>query len=292
MLKDLWLLARPGIVAMVLFSMMVAACCVAETMPPAGALIDGLLGTAMVILGAVVLNQRLEQRSDAMMARTIGRPLPSGRLSTRQVTWGGLAASVAGFVYLALATNLTLLALAFVSWLLYVWAYTPLKSRSAWQTPVGAAAGAMPMLLGAAVVEAPWSSLAWALFGVSFFWQLPHAMAIAWRYREQFALAGVRLLTVSEPTGRAAAIVAVGGAGMLIPVSLAPQLVALGGRGYVVVAGVLGLGYLAASLVFLARRNDLTARWLLWLSLVYLPVLLVSLLSFRMGFLGGQGVGS
>ena len=159
-------------------------------------------------------------------------------------------------------------------------AYTPLKSRSAWQTPVGAVAGAMPVLIGATVARAPMSPMTVSLLGVVCLWQFPHSMAIAWLYRDQFARGGVRLATVVDPSGRTAGILAVLGAVAVMPVSLAPWLCDLAGRPYAVTALLLGHGYMACSFGFLGRRTEATARLLLWASLVYLPVLFAVLLLF------------
>ena len=156
------------------------------------------------------------------MDRTVGRPLPSGRLSDRQVTRFGLLATAAGFALLVVWDDPVLMALAAISWLIYVCAYTPLKSRTAWQTPVGALAGAMPVLLGSTAVGRPGSSLAFALFGVVFLWQFPHAMAIAWLYRRQFALAEVKVASVVDPSGRTAGWLAAAAAAALLPMSLVP----------------------------------------------------------------------
>ena len=144
-------------------------------------LAHALVGTAMVIVGAIALNQRLECVGDAKMPRTAERPLPSGRLGRRQVTRFGLAATGLGLLYLIVVSSPPLALLASVGWLIYVGIYTPLKSRSAWQTPIGAVAGAMPVLLGAAVGGHSLSPSALVLFGIVFFWQFPHSMAIAWR---------------------------------------------------------------------------------------------------------------
>lgn len=278
-MRDYWKLIRPGIVAMVLFAMAVAAWTAGPEPPPWQSAFHALLGAAGVIAGAIALNQRLEFRGDAKMPRTAGRPLPSGRLTERQVTRFGVLVSAAGIAYLAFLASPGVVVLAVVSWVLYVGAYTPLKSLSPWQTPVGAVAGAMPMLLGAAVVRAPMSPMALVLFGIVYFWQFPHAMAIAWLYRREFAAAEVKLTTVVDTSGRTAGIVAVLGAVVLMPVSLIPSLMSWTGWGYNVTALLLGHGYMACSFAFLRRRNDVSARWLLRASLIYLPVLFAALLA-------------
>jgi protoheme IX farnesyltransferase len=168
--------------------------------------------------------------------------------------------------------------LAVFSWAVYVTVYTPLKSSTPWQTPIGAVAGAMPMLLGAAVAGGPCSPTAWTLFGIVFFWQFPHAMAIAWLYRDQFAEADVKLATVLDPSGRQAAVLAVAGAVVLWPLGAIPRWTVPTGWGYAICALCLGAGYLAASVAFFLHRDDRTARRLLRASLVYLSGLFAALL--------------
>jgi heme o synthase len=279
--SNYWNLTRPKIIIMVLAAMLTSGCTAAETAPSWFILFNAMLGTTGVILGAIALNQRLECQGDAKMPRTAGRPLPSGRLSSTAVTRFGAIATLAGTAYLICFSNATLVILAVVGWVFYVLAYTPLKSRSIWQTPVGAAAGAMPALLGAAAVDAPWSPIGWSLFGIVFCWQLPHAMAIAWLYRRQFDDAGVRVATVVDPSGRIAGRFAFLGAILLLPVSLAPAFILPMGWTYGILTALLGLGYLFFSFAFFRRRDDITARRLLWASLVYLPLMLTVLVAAR-----------
>ena len=185
---------------MVLLAMTAAAWIVGGK-PPGRAAMLAVPGAAGVIAGAVALNQRLERLSDAKMSRTADRPLPSGRLSSRQATWFGVCTSLGGFAWLGFLSSPLVVAMAAGSWLVYVWVYTPLKSITIWQTPIGAAAGATPILLGAAAVGEPGSPTAWVLFAVAFFWQFPHAMAVAWLYRRQFAEAAVKVAPVVDPSG-------------------------------------------------------------------------------------------
>ena len=275
--KDYWRLVRPRILGMVLLAMAVAALTAGEQGPPWPELLHATVGTALVIAGAMALNQRLEVRGDARMPRTAGRPLPTGQLTDRQVTRFGLFLSAAGLVYLLVASHAGVVVLALVSWVLYVWVYTPLKPVTAWQTPVGAVAGAMPILIGAATARAPMSPMALSLFAIVCLWQFPHAMAIAWLYRHEFATADVRLATVVDPSGRSAGILAVLGATALVPVSLVPPAFSLTHWGYVTVAILLGAAYLACALRFAHRPSDATARWLLRASLIYLPALLAAI---------------
>jgi heme o synthase len=274
---DYWNLTRPKIVVMVLAAMLASGWAAAGTPTPWPALLNAMLGTTGVIVGAIALNQLLEYQGDSKMPRTADRPLPSGRLSAKQVMWFGAIATMLGATYLSIFSNTILVILTVVGWAVYVLAYTPLKNVSIWQTPVGAAAGAMPALLGAAAVDAPFSPTGWILFGIVFCWQLPHAMSIAWLYRRQFADAGVRLATVVDPTGRIAGRFAMSGAILLMPVSLSPAFFPQMGWIYGIPAGLLGFGYFLFTTNFFRRPDDVTARRLLWASLIYLPLMLTVL---------------
>ncbi len=285
-MKAWWTLLRPRILAMVLLTMGVAALGTHRDQPIGRAACA--LGTAaLVVAGAMVLNQRIERASDALMPRTASRPLPAGRLGAGRATLFGLGLSLVGLGALALLGDRTLLLLAALGWIAYLLVYTPLKFRSAWQTPVGALAGALPVLLGAAAAGSPFSLGAMLLFGMVFCWQLPHAMAIAWLNRGQFAAAGIRLAGAGDPAGRVRGLLAVGGTLGLVGLWVAmvaggpgpPGPVALAGG----VAGIAGsLAFLACAVAFLRRSSDSAARRLLWASLVYLPAaLLVWLISVR-----------
>lgn len=279
-LADYFRLIRPRILAMVLLSMVVAAM-VSGGREPACRIAGGLAATTLVIVGAVALNQLMERWTDARMARTAPRPLPAGRLSTREVMLFGVAASVAGLAWLAVIGDGWLLGMAALSWAIYVLIYTPLKPRSAWQTPVGAVAGAMPILLGAAAAGAATSPIALVLFAIVYFWQFPHAMAIAWLYRDEFREAGLRVATVTDPSGQTASRIALWGAAVLLPISLAPVVLSGLGKGYGVWATLCGLAYLDAALQFHSKTGDRSARRVLHTSLVYLVVLMAALVWAR-----------
>jgi len=272
-------LTRPRILVMVMFSMAAALWAVEEPIPSFAVAAHALFGTALVIAGALALNQRIEWNRDAVMQRTAKRPLPAGQVTEGQATCFGLLLSLGGMAYLATFSTWSLLALAATSWSIYLWAYTPLKAKTVWQTPVGAVAGAMPVLLGATTVDATFSPMALVLFGILYFWQFPHAMAIAWLYRRQFQAAGMQLATVVDPSGRSAGILAVAGAVILMPISLIPSMLEWTGWPYNLTALLLGHGYMATSFALLRRRDDRSAKWLLRMSLLYLPLLLIALLA-------------
>lgn len=271
-----WRLIRPGLLLTVLFSMTVAALAAAEP-PPSTRLVHALLGTALLITGATAMNQLAEHRGDAVMERTSSRPLPAGRLTTWQAAMFAVFASLAGIGYLAVMELPVVTILAALNWIIYVLIYTPLKRVSVWHTPVGAVAGAIPVLLGAATANAIFTPVSLALFGVLFFWQLPHTAAISWIYREQYARGAVKVATVVDPSGRLAGRWALAGAAGLLLASLVPAILSMVGWPYIAVALSLGLAHVAIAAMFLGKPTDANARALWRMSLVHLPVLLTSL---------------
>jgi len=276
-LADCFELTKPKIAALELVTVAAAAFIAG---PRAGLLLHVLLGTALVAASASAANQWLERRRDRMMERTASRPLPAGRLSSVSVVTLSAVTFFAGMLYLAMLVNLQTAAIGLLSWILYVLVYTPLKSRTPANTWVGAVAGALPALMGWTAMGRPLDMVAASLFLVLFLWQLPHFMAIAWLYREQYRKAGMRMITVVDPSGLRAGAQAVLAALVLIPVSLVPvvQPQATNVRLYFLWAMLLGAGLLATSVAFLIRRNQKTARLLLRVSIVYLPALLLLLM--------------
>jgi protoheme IX farnesyltransferase len=271
-----WRLIRPGLLLTVLFSMTVAALA-ADEPPPPTRLVHALLGTALLITGATAMNQLVEHRGDAAMARTASRTLPAGRLTTWQVAMLAAFASLAGIGYLAVMELPAVTILAALSWIIYVLIYTPLKRISVWHTPVGAVAGAIPVLLGAATANAIFTPVSLALFGVLFFWQLPHTAAITWIYREQYARGAIKVAAVVDPSGRLAGRWALAGAAGLLLASLVPAMLSMVGWPYIAVALSLGLVHMAIASIFLSKPTDANARTLWRMSLVHLPLLLTSL---------------
>jgi heme o synthase len=278
-------LSKPRIAALVLVVVAVSAFVGSGGSVALVPLTNALLGTALVAASASACNQLLERRSDAMMPRTSDRPLPGGRLHSRQVVFYAIAALVVGLGWLALLVNFTTAVLGLLTWMIYVAAYTPLKSRSSANTAVGAVAGALPVLMGWSAAGASFSLTGGlvpggvrvaALFLIVYLWQFPHFMAIAWIYRHEYSAARLRMLTVVDPTGRRAGAQAILGALALLPVS---YLAAFGIAGslYLICAIVLWAAYLAAACIFCWRRNSQSARTLLQASLVYLPALLILL---------------
>ena len=265
-------LTKPRIVALELVTVIVAAYLAAPWGVEATVLLHTVVGAGLVAASAGAWNQWWEQAADAQMPRTANRPLPAGRLAPRQVVAFGTATLVIGFIELAFAVNLVTAGVALATWLVYVLAYTPLKTRSPRNTAVGAVSGALPILIGWTATGAAVDVRAAALVGVMFLWQFPHFMAIAWLYRADYARAGQRMLTVVDPTGLRAGAQAVVGALVLIPVSLVPALSPHAGSPaiYCGWALLLGAAQVAAATLFLLHRDDRSARRLLRASLAYL----------------------
>lgn len=271
-------LTKPKIAALILVTVAVAGFVGRWGQPSPWAIMHALLGTLLIAASASALNQWLERGRDALMKRTADRPLPAGRLSAGEVVLFASISVVSGVFYLGLLVSWATAALGLLTWTLYVWVYTPLKARTALNTAIGAVAGAMPVLMGWSAAGAPLDLRAAALFLVVFLWQFPHFMAIAWIYRHQYDSAGLKMLTVVDPSGRRAGVQAVLSALALLPVSFVPAVDVPGASFYVVAAFVLGVGQLACAVLFCASRNDAAARRLLQASLVYLPALLALLM--------------
>ena len=194
-------LTKPRIAAMVLVTVAVAAFVANWGPPRTWLLLNTLFGTALVASSASALNQWLERDTDARMPRTANRPLPAARLTGAQVLGFAVVTILAGTIYLAVAVETRTAALGLLTWALYVWVYTPLKKRSPLNTTVGAVAGAMPVLMGWSATGAPLDLRAWSLFLIVFLWQFPHFMAIAWIYRQQYAAAGLKMLSTVDASG-------------------------------------------------------------------------------------------
>ena len=245
-------------------------------------LVNTLIGTALVAGGAAALNQVWERRTDALMRRTRTRPLPGGRLGTTEGTWFGVLLSIIGLAQLAVAVNGTAAAVAGATLVSYVLVYTPLKLQTSLATLVGAIPGALPPVIGwsAATGRIPLEAL--VLFGIVFFWQMPHFLAIAWLYRDDYANAGIPLLPVLEPDGRRTGQQALLYSAALWPVSLLPAAVGLAGVPYMIVATGLGLLFVWLALRFARERSMATARTLFLFSITYLPLLLGALVADRL----------
>ncbi len=272
-------LTKPRILVMILITVIIA-------MVAAGSSVSLLtvfhacLGTALVAASASVLNQWLERERDGIMTRTCRRPLPSGRVASSQAAWMGWVLVIVGSVYLAAFVNLPTMWCGLVTWGLYVWVYTPLKTRSWTNTIVGTIPGALPVWMGWAAAGGSLLDFgAWVLLGILIAWQLPHFMAIAFMYREQYASAGYKMITVTDKTGRGASLHAMFGAIALI--ALAPLAVPPTGLvGAVLMLLAVGIAVWQAVIAwrFVRDANAKTARKMLHASLFHLPLTMLLIL--------------
>jgi heme o synthase len=237
-------------------------------------LIHALLGTALVASGAAALNQLLEREYDARMRRTADRPLPSGRLQPVTVMLFGGLCSAAGLIYLATLVNPLTCVIGAVSLISYLFIYTPLKRMTWLNTAVGAIPGGLPPLMGWTAARGDLEGGGWALFAILAFWQLPHFLAIAWMYREEYARAGFRMLPTVDPDGSRTAQQSVSHTLALLTVSLCPFLFHLAGVIYLAGAIVLGIGFLWCAVRFARDLSEARARQMFFASIVYLPLLL------------------
>lgn len=233
-----------------------------------------LLGTALVAAGAAALNELIEREVDANMKRTEDRPLPSGRMQPDTALIIGFLLSVTGMIYLAFLVNAASSMLAALTLATYVFAYTPLKRITSLNTLVGAIPGALPPVIGWAAARGGIGAEAWVLFSILFCWQMPHFLAIAWMYREDYARAGFIMLPNVDSDGGGTGRQAVNYAAALLVVSLLPTITGLTIPVYFFGAFLLGAGmvYYAVRMQRDATRSH--ARQLFFASIIYLPLLL------------------
>jgi protoheme IX farnesyltransferase len=240
---------------------------------------EAVAGTALVAAGAAVLNQVYERDTDALMRRTRMRPLPAGRLATADASIFGAVLSAAGLALLAARANWLSAALALVTVFTYLAIYTPMKRRTPLSTILGAVPGALPALIGWTASRGEIAFTGAALFAIVFCWQLPHFMAIAWLYREDYGKAGFPMLPVIDPDGKRAGKQAVYWAFLMVLASIQPAFGGLAGQAYLAVALVFGIALFALALRFALTRNETTARALFFGSITYLPLLWIAMIA-------------
>jgi protoheme IX farnesyltransferase len=236
-------------------------------------LVPLLAGTALVSSGCSALNQFLERSADALMRRTEGRPLPAGRVRPLDALLFALALSASGLLILSTLVNLLTAALAAATLLSYAFAYTPLKRVTTLSTLVGAVPGALPPVGGWAAATGRLDVGAAILFAIVFLWQIPHFLAIASLYREDYIRGGMRMLPVAEPGERFTGMTVVLYTMALLPVSLLPAAAGLAGGLYLAGALILGFLFGHSALRFAWSRSQRNARRLLLASVAYLPLL-------------------
>jgi heme o synthase len=233
-----------------------------------------LFGSTLMAGAGAALNQYLERDLDALMRRTQRRPLPEGRLSPPEALWFSVLLAVVGTLELWLCVNFLTSFLGLLTLISYAFVYTPLKRKTSLSTLVGAIPGAIPPLMGWAGATGHLDPRAWVLFTILYLWQLPHFLAIAWMYREDYARAGFPMLPVIDPDGGMTSRMILLYTAVLIPVTLMPTHMGFAGVSYLCGAVVLGACFFACGAVTAVRRTATNARRLLLVSVIYLPSLL------------------
>lgn len=277
-LADLATLTKPGITVMVAITAAVGFFVASHAAAfDWRSFLHLLGGTLLSSAGAAALNMLIERTLDAKMDRTKMRPLAAGRMAPAEAAAFGSVMCSAGLVWLALGTNILTAALSAATMASYLALYTPLKTRSSICTLVGAIPGALPPVMGWAAARGSLEAGAGVLFLILFFWQLPHFLALAWMYREDYARAGFPMLPVEEPTGASTGRQVVLQTLALLVVSLLPFAFGMAGEGYLVASLVLGAGFLGFGVAFAALRTRDRAARLFLASITYLPLLLGAL---------------
>lgn len=267
-------LAKARLTALVLLTTLVGFYLGARGPVDHALLLHAVLGTALLASGAAALNQLLEREHDAKMRRTESRPLPAGRVRPETVLIFGGIVSSAGLIWLAWKVNPLTSVLGAVTLCSYLFLYTPLKRLTTLNTAIGAVPGALPPLMGWTAARGEITIEGWSLFAILFFWQLPHFLAIAWLYREDYARAGFRMLPVVDPGGARTGMQSVSHTLGLLSVSLFPVWFGLVGTVYLLGALALGGLFLAAAIRFSRDLSASRARQLFFASIIYLPLLL------------------
>src|SRR5256712_8984396 len=275
-LADLLALAKPRVVLMILVTTAVGYYAGLTGAPDYARLLHVLVGTLLAAGGALALNQYWERDVDARMERTRARPLPDGRLAPLEALLFGSALTVLGLVYTGAFVGELALAITLATAALYLFAYTPLKRRTPLCTLVGAVPGALPPVIGWVAAREGFGVGAWVLFGILFLWQLPHTLAIARLYRDDYARAGVRVLPVVDVGGATERQIVSACLGLLA-VSLLPTLIGLAGPIYFVGALFFGGGLTAFGALQAREPSSASARRVLFASLFYLPAVLALL---------------
>ena len=277
LIRDLVELVKARLTLLVLVTTAVGFYLGAEGPVNFAALLHTVFGTAAAAAGAAALNQWWEYNLDALMQRTRSRPVPAGRMRPRDAVILGSALSIFGVAYLAFVSNALSAALAAITIIIYIFAYTPLKRVSTFNTALGAVPGALPPMIGWAAARGTLNAGAWMLFAILFFWQLPHFFAIAWMYRDDYARAGFQMISSDDRTGERSASQSVFFCMLLFIVAGLPAFLGIATVFYLLAELILGAVFVAVAMRFLKTRARADARRLFITSIIYLPLLLGAL---------------
>jgi heme o synthase len=275
--RDLVALSKPRVLLMVLASTLAGYFVALDGPPDLARVIHVLIGTFLAAGGTLALNQYVERDVDALMERTRRRPLPDHRLQPLEALLFAGVLTSAGVTYLAVSVGIAVAGLTLATTILYLGAYTPLKTRSALCMLVGAVPGALPPVTGWLAARGELGLGAAMLFAIVFLWQLPHTLAIARLYRDDYARAGVRVLPVVDAHGTVSDRQIVTSTLALLGVSVLPAAIGLSGTAYFATACTLGLGLLGIGLAHAITPSVASARRVLLATLLYLPLLLAVL---------------
>lgn len=270
-------LTKPKLTLLVLFTTFVGFCAGTAGSVPLLLLLHTLIGTALMSGGASAFNMFKEQKTDALMQRTAVRPITAGRIPSGHALAFALLISAFGLVYLWILVNHWASVLSAAILLCYLFLYTPLKSKTWLATLVGAVPGALPIVMGWVAASGNFKPGAWVLFAIVFLWQLPHFYAIGWMYREEYARAGLPVLSVIDSSGQRTGRQAVAFISILILVSIIPAITGMAGAVYPVGAVLLGIEFLGFGIHFARWRTRTSARSLFMISALYLPALFILL---------------
>jgi len=276
-IRDLVELVKARLTLLVLLTTAVGFYLGADSPINFAALLHTVFGTAAAAAGAAALNQWWEYKLDALMNRTRSRPVPAGRIRPRDAVVLGTALSIFGVAYLAFVCNALSAALAAITIIIYIFAYTPLKRVSTFNTALGAVPGALPPMIGWAAARGTLNAGAWALFAILFFWQLPHFFAIAWMCRDDYARAGFQMISSDDRSGERSASQSVFFCILLFVVAGLPAFLGIATVFYLLAELILGGVFVAVAMRFLKTRTPSDARRLFITSIIYLPLLLGAL---------------
>lgn len=246
-----------------------------------GVLLITVIGTLLSAFSANAWNQLIEVERDARMQRTRNRPLPSKRIQRGEAIWFAIVTGCAGPAVLWVGANWLAALLALFCEALYVLAYTPLKPRSPLNTLVGAVVGGIPPMIGWAAATGSLGLGAWLLGAILFAWQIPHFLALAWLYREDYERGGFRMLPILDPAGSVTSQACVVYSAMLVPLAVMLTVQGLSGWMFATIGAVLGAAMTLAAVALAVARTNANARRLFFFSLVYLPLLMAVLVLDR-----------
>jgi protoheme IX farnesyltransferase len=240
-----------------------------------------LIGTTACAGSAAALNQLAEGKRDALMNRTVNRPLPAGHISKAHAFIFGILLAYIGIGILSFGANITAAGIALLTILIYVLVYTPLKPITSLNTLVGAIVGGLPPLIGWVAASDGINAGGWILAGILFIWQIPHFLALAWMYREDYQRGGFKMLPALDATGELTARVSVMTSLCLIPLALFMTLVGSTGFLFAIAGTILGGFMTMKSITFWRKRDYASARRLFFASIIYLPILIIFMLIDR-----------